>query len=352
MPLMKLKIIIAAAIAFAASIPAAAQEHTIRIGGGHPTAVTYVNQFDTYFVPEVIRRAEARNIKVRFIKAWSGTVAKLDNTSEAVQKGSLDIGLAVPTFEGSRLGLVNFSNHAPFGSSDYSVVSKIGMRMVKEVPALKDAVRKGVNAELLALVVGENYGMNLVKEVTRLDDLKGRKIAASYTTATWVAGVGAVPVGMGIGDLYQALQTNLVEGGVIYESFIPGFKLDEVSKFWYDTGFGITLGVAPIMNLETRKRLPPALVEIIDQVAEQTAYKVAEASAKRESDTRTLLKDKVRVIKITPDDRKHWAEALKDMPAKAAREQDGKGLPGSLVFRTYFQFLKDAGYSFPVNYQL
>ncbi len=335
-----------------AAVPALAQQHTVRIGGGHPTAVTYVNQFDTYFVPEVQKRAEAKNIKVRFIKAWGGTVAKLDNTSEAVQKGSLDIGLTVPTFEGSRLGLVNFSNHVPFGSSDHAVVSKIGMRMVKELPALKEAVRKGVNAELLALVVGENYGMNLSKEVARWDELKGRKIAASYTTATWAAGAGAVPVGMGIGELYQALQTNLVEGGVIYESFIPGFKLDEVTKFWYDTGFGITLGVAPIMNLDTRKRLPPDLVQIIDEVAEETAYKVAEASKAREADTRNRLSGKVKVIKIRDEDRKHWAEALKDMPSKAAREQDGNGQPGTVVFKTYLQFLKDAGYVFPVNYPL
>jgi len=333
-------------------LSATAQEHTIRIGGGHPTAVTYVNQFDSYFVPEVTRRAEAKNIKVRFIKAWAGTVAKLDNTSEAVQKGSLDIGLAVPTFEGSRLGLVNFSNHVPFGSSDFSVVSKIGMRMVKEVPSLKEAVRKGVNAELLALVVGENYGMNLVKPVTKLDDLKGRKIGASYTTASWASAAGAVPVGLGIGDFYQALQTNLVEGGVIYESFVPGFKLEEVSKYWWDTGFGITLGVAPIMNLDTRKRLPPELVQIIDEVAELTAYKVAEASAKREADTRKLLQGKMTYIKISPDDRKRWAELLKDMPNKAAKEQDAKGLPGSLVLGTYLKYIRESGYSFPFDYQL
>jgi TRAP-type C4-dicarboxylate transport system substrate-binding protein len=350
MKLHRLVLVSAAALVFSAT--AVAQEIVIRIGGGHPTAVTYVNQFDTYFVPEVVKQAKAKNINVRFVKAWAGTVAKLDNTSEAVQKGALDIGLAVPTFEGSRLGIVNFSNHVPFGSTDYGVVSKIGMRMVKEVPALKDAVRKGVNAELLALVAGENYGMNFVKEVTRLDDLKGRKVGASYTTATWAAGAGAIPVGMGIGELYQALQTNLVEGAVIYESFIPGFKLDEVSKYWYDTEFGITLGIAPIMNLDTRKRLPKELVAIIDQVAEQTAYKVAEASAKREADTRNLLKNKVKVVKITEGDKKRWAESLKDMPSKAAKEQDGKGLAGTAVFKTYFQFLKEAGHKFAVEYPL
>ena len=340
------------ALAFGVVTSAQAQTHTIRIGGGHPTAVTYVAQFDTYFVPEVIRRAEAKNMQVRFVKAWGGTVSKVDNTSEAVEKGSLDIGLVLPTFEGSRMGLVNFSNHVPFGSTDYAQVARVAVRMITEVPALKEAVRSSVKAELLALVPGENYGMNLNKPVTTFEDLKGRKVAASYTTATWAQAAGAVPVGMGIGDLYQALQTNLVEGGVIYMSFMPGFKLDEVSKFWYDTGFGITLGVAPVMNLEARKRLPPALVQIIDEVALETVQKVAEASAKREADTRNLLKDKVKVIQISAQDQRRWAEALKDMPAKAAREQDAKGLPGTAVMRAYLQFLKDAGYSTPINYPL
>lgn len=330
----------------------AQQEFVIRIGGGHPTTVTYVNQFDTYFVPEVVREAAAKGHKIRFVKAWAGTVAKLDNTSEAVQKGVLDIGLTVPTFEASRLAIVNFSNHVAFGSTDYGMVSKIGMRMVKEMPALKEALRKDVNAELLALIVGENYGMNLNKEITKLDDLKGRKIAASYTTAIWAAGAGATPIGMGIGELYQALQTNLVEGSVIYESFIPGFKLDEVSKFWYQTDFGITLGIAPIMNLNTRNRLPKDVVDIIDRVAEQTAYKVAEASAKREADTRNMLKSKVKVIKVTDADKKQWAEALKEMPGKAAKELDARGQPGTTVFKTYLQYLKDAGHKFPADYPL
>jgi TRAP-type C4-dicarboxylate transport system substrate-binding protein len=338
--------------ALVCSAAAFAQDHTIRIGGGHPTAVTYVNQFDTYFVPEVIKEAKAQGISVRFVKAWAGTVAKLDNSSEAVQKGALDIALTVPTFEASRLGIINFANHVPFGSTDYGVVSKIGMRLVKEMPALKEALRRGVNGELLALVAGENYGMNLVKEITKLDDLKGRKIGASYTTATWAAGAGAVPVGLGIGELYQALQTNLVEGAVIYESFIPGFKLAEVSKYWYETDFGITLGVAPIMNLDTRKRLPKALVDIIDKVAEQTAYKVAEASAKRESETRAQLDGKVKVIKITESDKKQWAAALKDMPGNAAKELDAKGLPGTEVVKAYIRYLTEAGHKFPVDHGL
>jgi len=329
-----------------------AQEHVIRIGGGHPTAVTYVNQFDTYFVPEVIKQAEAKGIKVRFVKAWGGTIAKLDNTSEAVEKGVLDIGLALPTFEGSRLGLINFSNHVAFGTTNYGTIGKIGVRMVNELPILKESLRKDINVELLALIPGENYGMNLTKEISSFDQLKGKKIGASFTTAIWAAGAGSVTIGMGVGELYQALQTNLVEGSVIYESFITGFKLDEVAKFWYQTEFGITLGVAPLMNLNSRRKLPNELVTIIDQVMEQTVYKVAEASSKRESDVRQQLQGRVKVIQITPSDKRKWAESLKDAPSKAAKELDARGLPGSIVFKTYLKFLKEGGHNLPFDYQI
>jgi hypothetical protein len=57
-------------------------------------------------------------------------------------------------------------------------------------------------------------------------------------------------------------------------------------------------------------------------------------------------------IKISPDDRKRWAELLKDMPNKAAKEQDAKGSPGSLVFGTYLKYIRESGYSFPFDYQL
>lgn len=330
----------------------AQQEIVLRIGGGHPPQLTYVNQFDTFFVTEVTRLAKEKGHNVRFVKAWSGTVAKVNNTSEAVQKGALDIGLTIPTFEGSRLGIINFANNVAFGSTDYGIVSKIGIRMVKELPVLKEALRKDLNVELLAMVTGENYGMQLVKEVNGLDDLKGRKIGASYTTATWASAAGAVPIGIHIGEVAQALQTNLIEGLVIPLNLIAPFKLEETAKVWYKTDFGMPLGYAPIMNLNTRKRLPKDVVDIIDQVTEQTAARISEASAKREEQFIAQLKTKMKFIQITDTDKRRWGELLKDQPVNAARELDKRGLPGTIVFKTYIRLLKEAGHKFPYEYPL
>jgi hypothetical protein len=47
-----------------------------------------------------------------------------------------------------------------------------------------------------------------------------------------------------------------------------------------------------------------------------------------------------------------WAESLKDAPAKAAKELDARGLPGSTVFKTYLKFLKEGGHNLPFDYQI
>jgi ABC-type sugar transport system substrate-binding protein len=99
--------------------PAFADNLTLRIGAGHPTTgFAYVQAVDNYFIPEVTKRAKAQGYNVTFIKAWAGSVAKVDGIIDAVQRGVLDIGLCLPTFEPGKADIFNFSFYAPFGPSD------------------------------------------------------------------------------------------------------------------------------------------------------------------------------------------------------------------------------------------
>ena len=91
----------------AAACSAYADTFTLRMGGGHPPGLTYVGVYDTYFASEVTKRVKAKTgHDIRFIKAWGGSVAKVDGVIEAVQKATLDIGLAPIGFEQSRAGLL------------------------------------------------------------------------------------------------------------------------------------------------------------------------------------------------------------------------------------------------------
>lgn len=347
--MMKAMMLSAAALVML-SVPGHADSFTLRIGAGHPNTLTYVERFESHFIPEVTRQAKELGHDVRFIKAFAGTVAKLDGISEAVQNGVLDIGLASPLFEQSRLAVLNLLNYVGFGSTDHMLVYEAGTRLLNEYPVMRDSIRTSLNTEVLAFGAGgENYGIGSRERIDGVDDIAGRKIGASFSTATWIESIGGAPVGVTANDMYQALQTNLVEGGLVYPTMMVNFRYYEIVDHYLLTKTGITVGTSvALMNLDTRKKLPPDLLELIDRLAEETMRKVAEASAEREAAALVALEDKVTILELGDEDKRRWAEAMKDLPARLAKELDDKGMPGSEMLAAYIRIIQEEGHEFPV----
>ena len=319
-----------------------ADEFTLRIGAGHPASLTYVYTADTFFVPEVERRVKERTgHSVRFIKAWAGTIAKPDSIIEAVQKGSLDIGLNSVGFELARIRLLNFGFYFPFSPSDEVLSQQLSMRMLAEVPALQESV-KPYNVRILYLAPSERYGMNTKFKIERLEDIAGKRIACAGTNAPWVQAVGGVPVQLPISENYQGLQTGMIDGNVYAANAMTTFHLVEVAKYFTNTGFGsVVAGFGAYMNLDTRKRLPKEVVDIIDEVAVETSRKTAEISKLRSDEAETQAVAAGAIVSVLSEaERRRWTELLKDMPAKGAREADEQGLPGTQVYQA---FIADGG---------
>ncbi len=342
----------AAALALAAGT-ASADNFTLRMGGGHTTGTTYVKVFDSFFADEVAKRVKAQTgHNIRFIKAWGGSVAKVDGGIEAVQKGSLDIVLSPIGFEQARAGLLNYSAYLPFTSDDPVLQQKVASRMLKEVPALQ-ASMKPYNAHILAQMVTEAYSVATTFEIQRVEDLKGKRIAMTGTNAPLFIPTGAVPVTLGIGDHYQAIQNGLAEGSLFWVSGMEAFKLREVAKVWTKTGFGSYSTLAAFMNMDTRAKLPREVVAIIDQVADEATVRIAQESRQRDADTEARIATQgVKVNTLSTQERAKWAQLVKDLPAKAAKELDAKGQPATQVMKTYIKFLEEAGYKLPFAYQL
>lgn len=332
---------------------ASAASFTLRMGGGHPTGLTYVGVYDTYFATEVGKRVkEKTGHDIRFIKAWGGSVAKVDGVIEAVQKGTLDIGLSPIGFEQSRAGLLNYSAYVPFTSPDPVLQQKVSNRMIKEVPALQ-ASMKPYNSHVLGAMTSEAYGVTTKFDWNSVAELKGKRIALAGTNAPLFIPLGAVPVTLGIGEHYQAIQNGLADGSLFYISGLEAFKLQEVAKVFNKTGFGSLSTLVAFMNLDTRAKLPKEVVAIIDEVAEESSMRVAEISKQRDIEVETRAKAAGVKVNTLPDaEKKRWAELLKDLPGKAAKELDGKGQPATEVLKTYVRFLNEAGYKFPIDYPL
>jgi TRAP-type C4-dicarboxylate transport system substrate-binding protein len=106
------------------------------------------------------------------------------------------------------------------------------------------------------------------RPITTLEDpnapLRGLKIIASgWGTGQAVTKLGAAPIVIPLGDMYESLNRGTVDGAVVsWTSFNP-FKLAEVTSFHVDT----TLGTAPGFVFMAKKKyqsLPAEARRVLD----------------------------------------------------------------------------------------
>jgi TRAP-type C4-dicarboxylate transport system substrate-binding protein len=95
------------------------------------------------------------------------------------------------------------------------------------------------------------------KVIRTPEDLRGLKIRVAGATAGRVAeALGATPIQMPINQVYNALQTGLIDGVFTGSSTLDDFKLDEVANaFTFGVPLG-HLGFYAVMNESSLAALP------------------------------------------------------------------------------------------------
>jgi TRAP-type C4-dicarboxylate transport system substrate-binding protein len=134
-------------------------------------------------------------------------------------------------------------------------------------------------------------------DVRSPDDVKGMKIrVAGATAAEVVSAMGGTPVQMPINQVYNALQTGLIDGVITGASVLSDFKMDEVANS-YTLGANLgRLTFYAVMNERTYNGLSDAAKAAIDpyalsKSAEDAWNATADASiaAARASDDNTVI---------------------------------------------------------------
>ncbi|MXW86981.1 MAG: TRAP transporter substrate-binding protein [Boseongicola sp. SB0667_bin_21] len=102
------------------------------------------------------------------------------------------------------------------------------------------------------------------KQISVLEDFEGMKIRApSRISAETLRVLGAVPVGMPVPAVYEALSRGVVEGTAIPWTIMRPFRLHEVTKFHTEASLSRVLFVMT-MNKRRYDELPPDVKAIID----------------------------------------------------------------------------------------
>ena len=349
------RLTLAAALALALGSGAAlAEDIKLRIASGHPTANTYVNLMNSFFVPEVTKRVAARTKhKVEFIEGYGGAMTKVADTLEGVQSGIIDMGGYCFCFEPSNLPLHAFQIMLPFGTMDPVKSVTLARRVYDKVPFMSKAFEDKYNQVLLGLIADNGYNLGTNFEWKGVADLKGRKLAGAGLNLKWLEYAGAVPVQSSLPDAYTSMKTGVYDGWIMFPSGYVNFKLYEVAKYYTEIGFGAITWHGLTINKARWARLPKEVQQILSEVGRE--YEARTGTVNLENYPRQLEQLKsvgANVRQLPVSVRVDWASSLKGWPQEKAAELDKAGLPASQVLKLALQEAEKLGHQWPVRYQV
>jgi TRAP-type C4-dicarboxylate transport system substrate-binding protein len=176
------------------------------------------------------------------------------------------------------------------------------------------------------------------KAVYKLEDMKGLKVRSTGFCAKVVAALGGVPVAMGQGGTYEALQKGVVDATFSPMEVLKGWKQAEVIKFTTECySIGYTSGMYVIMNLDKWNSLPKDVQKVIEAINKEWIAKHGRAwDASDKAGREFTLEMGNKIIPLSPEESARWAKAASPVIESYIKDASAKGLPA----RQYVEFLK------------
>jgi C4-dicarboxylate-binding protein DctP len=280
---------------------------------------------------ELAEKYTAGKVKVEVYP--NSTLYKDKEELEALQLGSVQM-LAPSNSKFGPLGIKEFEAFdLPYLLPDLKTLRKVtegplGAKLLK----LLDS--KGITG--LAYWDNGFKEMSANKKLVTPDDYKGVKfrIQSSRVIQAQFKALGALPQVMAFSEVYQALQTGVVDGQENTWSNIYTQKMNEVQKYIIETNHGY-IGYVVIVNKKFWDDLP---ADVRDQLAkamkEATDFNNAQSQKENDDALAEIKKSgKSEIIKLTPD---------QDAAMRKAMEPVYKDAAGRVGQSLIDEFLKEA----------
>jgi C4-dicarboxylate-binding protein DctP len=229
---------------------------------------------------------------------------------EALQLGAVQM-LAPSLAKFAPLGVREFELFdLPFIFDNYQELHKVTQGPVG-AKLLKKLEPKGI----LGLAYWDNgfKVMSANKPLKSVEDFRGQKmrIQSSKVLDSEMRSAGAIPQVLAFSEVYQALQTGVVNGTENPPSNLYTQKMHEVQKYVTLSDHGY-LGYAVIVNKKFWQGLPADIRTILEG-AMKDATKYANDIAKKDNDEALAAVKKSgrsQLISLTPQERAAWKKAM------------------------------------------
>jgi C4-dicarboxylate-binding protein DctP len=290
------------------------------VGGAASADEPIVIKFSHVVAPDTPKGKGADKFKELAEKYTSGKVRVEVYPNSQLYKDKEEV-------EALQLGAVqmlapSLAKFGPLGAKEfevfdlpYIVPNKAALRRVTDGPLGKSLFQKLESKGITGLAYWDNGFkiMSANKPLHMPADFQGLKmrIQSSKVLEAQFKALGAQPQVMAFSDVYQAMQTGVVDGSENTPSNMWSQKHYEVQKYATLSDHGY-IGYAVIVNKKFWDGLPADIRGELDKaMAEATTY-ANDLSQKENDDALAAMKasGKITFIELTPEEKAAWRKAL------------------------------------------
>jgi len=274
---------------------------------------------------EKLEKYSGGRIKVKIHP--SGSLCSEGTCAEQLRQGAIDMH----SISGGNYGA--FSNNFYILDMPYVFTSREGAQKVLLGPIgdlLKKRAEENDKVKCLAIIpsFGFRHMYNNVKEVKTPAEAAGIKIRTvlSPINQKLVKGWNFTPVNVPWAELYQALQTKVVNGFYIPHGYTYGKKFYEVANFCTETGGQFNDHIF-FMDLKKYNSLPDDLKIIVDQAAREVEIASWELDYKWSQKAREkMVQHGMKIYTPTPGEMILWRKLAPAIWEKLVTDKEDKEL--------------------------
>ncbi|MGO1500688.1 MAG: C4-dicarboxylate TRAP transporter substrate-binding protein [Marinobacter sp.] len=295
-----------------------------------------------YFVDELDRRSDG---ELKIDVHWGGALIKYGSILEGIAGGTADLGTMQAAYHPQKMRVLSVGD-IPVSESD----AWVGMRAMYELMTTNDQMEKAFSDNEVVYIT--NYTTTSLQfecqgdaKLKSLDDFKGKRVRAPALYGKILSEFGVNLVNMGYGEVYQALDSGLLDcsGGYFYA--MRAFKTAEVADSVTAINWGQIAGMGIVMNKWTWDELTKERQNLMRKVGSEMIDFYAERVIKENKDVERKLPtgelgNKVEVIYWSEEERARLFEYSEKYIQGWIEDMNKAGFDGQDVWDSYQALLK------------
>lgn len=256
----------AALLATTASVIAVSAQAETRLIANEPGPNRGVRSEAVTFIGEQI--AERTGGEVTVEQNWGGALFKTSAALESIGLGVADMGVMIGAYSASEFPELQMA-----GLQLEPAHPWVMMQAVYELFSTSEHIQQRLDDMNLVYISTFSLTPGIMvcsgEGIRSLDDVPGTKIAHTGASTDIFGELGGNLVSMPIYDVYQGMETGLVECSVSYAYYTVASKLNELVDTVTDLRLSSLASLGTMMNKDTFERLTPEQQEVVKQVGRE-----------------------------------------------------------------------------------